>query len=192
MPTPEQLENGARGIAYRAWQLARCTELNDASCKEKAPEPWIRDAVKNAIIESALVNARALACFLGGGQRDVNWQMYVSKWDDKVKKIVKPVVTAVSQHLAHASTGAEAGELHPGAWPIPELAIALVGGLARFVKALDLHSKTYDPSWFAPSPVERYDALVALDLLSRPTPESKNPKVGELTKALQEHLRDLD
>ena len=136
------------------------------------------------------MNARALAWFFtkeAGG--NVNASMFLPKWEDDVVPIAAEVVHPISQHLGHAMTGAKEGEEHPGEWPLPELAVVLVGGLSRFVDALDAATENFEVNWFTPSPSDTYQQLTALNLLSLPTTVSRNPSVAALTKALQQYLQ---
>jgi hypothetical protein len=187
-PTRAQLKNGAQGIAYRAEHLAELAALFHSGLPIRVPDARVVKTIRNALIESALVNARALAWFFTQTS-DVNTSMLRSKWEDDVVTVAGKVIGPVSQHLSHATTGSKTGEKHPGEWPISELAVVLVGGLARFVQALDGSSETYELSWFTPSPVDTYRDLMALNPLSSPTRVSDNPSVGGLTRALHQHLR---
>ncbi len=189
--TRAQLENGAQGIAYRAEQLAEVTTLLHCGLTLWVPDDRVRKTIRNALIESALVNARALAWFFTR-ESDVNTSMFLCNWEDDVVTLAGEVIGPVSRHLGHATTGSKEGERQPGEWPIPELAVALVRGLARFVLGLDGRSKSYELSWFTPSPVDTYRDFMALNPISSPTKVSDNPSVGRLTKALQQHLRSED
>ena len=189
-PSRAQRRNGAQGIAYRAEQLARVAALFHHGIPfEVRDDRFV--TVRNALVESALVNAQALAWFFTR-KSDVNTAMFDRNWKDDVSTVARNVIEPVSRHLGHATTGSEEGEKHPGQWPIPELAVVLVGGLARFVEALHGSSQRYELNWFTPSPVDTYSDLMARNPLSTATRVSVNPSVGALTEALQQHLRGED
>jgi hypothetical protein len=191
-PTRPQLENGAHGISYRAEQLAGVVGLYVPA----GPRVFVRAAdrdyltmVNSALVESALVNARALAWFFfGQSDKYVNAAMFSPQWHDDVSTIGRKIIGPIARHLNHSSLGEEGGEKHPGEWPLPELAVILVGGLARFVQSLRATSRGSEGGWFDPSPIETYDKLMAVRPLSKPTPESKNRSVAHLTRALQQYL----
>jgi hypothetical protein len=202
-PTEAQLRNGAQGIAYRAGQLVACTKYltthefpvvvspPDAIVTFQ-PEPLA--TINNALIECALVQSRALAYFFFSSS-DVNVRMWHADWRDDVIDVAREVESPISRHHSHATTGDKDGELHPGAWPIPELAVTLVGGFARFVEGLDPTSPEYMIEWFTPaasgyqpSPAELLAMLMAIDPLAEPTEISGNPRVAALTRALRKHL----
>jgi hypothetical protein len=186
--TRAQLKNGAEGIAYRAEQLAGVAALFHQRIPVGVRDAGFLTTIQNALVESARVNARALAWFFTR-ESDVNTSMFPSNWEDDVVSVARKI-GPISQHLGHASTGSEEAEQHPGRWPIPELAVILVGGHARFVQALDRNNETYEVNWFTPSPVDTYHRdLTAVDPLSSPTEVSDNPSVAKLTKALQHYLQ---
>jgi hypothetical protein len=188
-PTRAQLENGARGISYRAWQLAGVASL---ICREvRIGVSSERDAVTitNALVESGLVNARAVAYFFTRPS-DVHISNFGPGWADDVIGMARKVEAPVSRHLSHATTGEKGGEVHPGAWPIVELAVVLIDGLVRFVEDLGPASPDYDVAWFQPSPVQTYSELMALDPLANPTQVSNSPSVGNLTVELQQYRKD--
>jgi hypothetical protein len=186
LPSRPQLENGANGIAYRAEQLAGIASLVLPRATFQG-DPRDVTTISNALVESALVNARALGWFFTRTS-DINMAMFAPNWTDDVVAIAGEIVTPVSRHLGHATTGDNAGEPHPGLWPITELAVVLTGGLARFVDALDPNSATYDRAWFTPSPRDTYGELMKLDVLAVRTLRSANPSVRELTVALQQFV----
>ena len=206
--TRAQLENGARGIAYRAEQLVGCSMLLPGIPLRVEPvtarvtlDPGVWPTISNALIQSALVDARALAYFFADrGHMNINIAMFM-QWDDPVVAVAEKIHGPISRHLGHATTGDAAGEIDPGAWPIRELAVTLVAGLARFVAALDSNNSRYDVAWstpppverfdvdwFTPSPVELLDALLATDPLSNLAPVSDHPTVRKLTTVLRVHL----
>jgi hypothetical protein len=172
------MANSASAVAYRAQQLAHAYAVL-YRVSYSAPE-WAKQTIRNALIESALSNARGVAYFFTRTS-DVHVSMFVADWSDPVIKIAQGVESPISRHLSHATKGASDGEKHPGAWPIAELAVVLVGGLVRLVDALpdDL------PVLFVPSPADTLAFLDATEPLRRLTPVSDNPSVGDLTKLLQ-------
>jgi hypothetical protein len=189
--TPAQLKNGGRAIAYRAWQLANVVALNGVERILRDPAPAKVLTITNALVESALVNSRALAYFFADKSRkNVNASMFHSPdWqDDDLVKVAAKVEKPVSRHLSLATTGAKQGEPHPGAWPLPELAVVLVRGLARFVPTLTPERQAWFTTPRTPSPVETAHTLIALDPLAAPTPISDNRYVARLTRALQTYL----
>ncbi len=133
--TPVQLERGARAIAYRTQQLSYGVIL-----LLDWPLPGLRvgvdNVLKNALVESGLANARALAHFFGDKKSDVHFTAYAPKWSDDVTKIASEIDGPISRYLGHASYGGKKGEPHPGQWPLPEMAVILVGAGARFVDSL--------------------------------------------------------
>ena len=104
------------------------------------PLPGLRvgvdNVLKNALVESGLANARALAHFFGDKKSDVHFTAYAPKWSDDVTKIASEIDGPISRYLGHASYGGKKGEPHPGQWPLPEMAVILVGAGARFVDSL--------------------------------------------------------
>ncbi len=143
--------------------------------------------MQNALVESALVNARALAWFFTR-KSDVHTSMFLTDWSDSVVTVARKIVPPISRHLGHVTPGAPEGEPDPGVWPIPELAVVLIGAVARFVQALDQNGRDYELGWFAPSPVESYNDLMAIDPLAPPAPVSDNPSVAKLTNTLRRYL----
>ena len=117
--------------------------------------------------------------------------MYEAGWVDDVTRVAREVRSPVSVHLSHATTGATRIEEDPGNWPIRELAVTLIGGLTRFVAALDPTSDRYNPAWFATVPMF-HGQLLALDPLETLTEISADPAVGMLTRALHQHLAERD
>jgi hypothetical protein len=182
----EQRANGARAIAYRVEQLT------DVTMSLRQPHPLV---IRRALIDSALVNARVLGWFFTRPQ-DVHYSLYGDKPDDDALLVVAGLVEEpVSRHAGHGTVGAKTGELHPGAWPIPELAAVLVGGVARFVERLDAPER----DWFAQRlgaygiiagpPPSAYDAgLIVVGAAQTRTEVSLNPSVGALTRGLQEYI----
>jgi hypothetical protein len=152
----------------------------------RAPDQRSLITINNALVESALVNARALAWFLTVHGSDVSIAMYGVPPEDDLVELDREIVRAVSRHLSHVTTGSPEGEPHPGAWPICELAEVLVFRLAKFVRGLE-ESDLSKATWFAPSPIETWHELQA-DTSGSATSISSNPAVARLTKALQRHL----
>ena len=186
-PTRQQLRNGASGIAYRAWQLAGVAELLHGAGL-RAPDPRAATTANNALIESALGNARGLAWFFTR-RSDVHFSMYDPTWsNDDIVAVAAKVEEPVSRFFSHASKGDRESDKHPGIWPVPELALVLVGSLATLVGSLNSSSDAYDLAWFSPSPAQTYRDLIALDLLAVPTAISENRRVVALTRALRSFL----
>jgi len=186
-PNRAQLENGANGIAYRAWQLAGVASLFRRQATFQVADERDATTISNALVESALVNSRVLGWFFTR-KSDVNIEMFDPNWTDDVIDVAGEIESPVSRHLGHGTTGDKAGEKHPGEWPIPELAVVLIGGLARFVDALDPNSTAYDRAWFTPPTRDTYDELMRLDPLAVRTKPSDNPTVRKLTDALQQFV----
>jgi len=185
------LQRSAERVSYRAWQLGRVTTSRGRSI-----------AMRNARIESALVNVRPLAYFVttkGHASYNADFRRYGNGiWiseAEAITPIAEAVIDAVSKYLAHAYLFKHEGasdderERHPGAWPVPELAVVFTGALASFVDALNV-SAEYGTraAWFEPSLRRTHDRLVATNPLAPPTPVSENPIVGDLTTALQSFL----
>ena len=197
-PTRLQLENGARAISYRAGQLVTSTRILMSGIPFGISPPSVHveidlvalETIDRALIQSALGDACALAYFFAR-PIEVNVTMYETGWVDDVIRVAREVRAPVAVHRSHATTGATSSEEDPGNWPIPELAVALIGGLARFVAALDPQSDRYDPAWFATVPMF-HAQLMALDPLATPTEISADPAVGTLTRALHQHLAEHD
>ena len=104
--------------------------------------------------------------------------IYGTTAEPELVGIARKVTPVVSRHVGHA-LGAEDGEPHLGIWPIPELAVVLVGGVTRFVENLD------PPRWrwFDPPPA-RYDRkLVAAGAVAFRSRVRASPSVGGLTRA---------
>jgi hypothetical protein len=182
-PTEPQLQNGAKAISYRAKQLADVAMMIKLKVEIQVPLRF-GETVTNAVLEGALTNARALAYFFME-RSDVRTSMFDAVWDNDLTMVARTIESTVSRHLSHATTGSKAGEEHPGAWPVLELAVVLVGGLARFMKALD----TEQAAWFVPAPSPIYAELMTYHPLVVPTAISENASVAELTNALQGYLR---
>lgn len=188
LPTSEQLRSGALGISYRAKQLAEVAELIHQRYRIAVPHARFLNTIPNALVESALVNARVLAYFFTDAD-EVKASHFGTTWvDAEVVGLAAEVEVPISRHLSHASKGAKSGEHHPGAWPIVELAVVLVGALSRYTDGLDPESE--ESTWFVPSPTDAFGHLMAIDPLSSPTEISDNPGVSNLTRRLQAHLRE--
>jgi hypothetical protein len=185
-PTTAQLENGARAVAFRAWQLAGVAMMLHAGEVLRGADQRSLYTIQNALVESALVNARGLAWFLTAHGNDVSLEMYGLPRDDEVGKLRGVIVSTISQHVSHVTTGRPEGEPLPGAWPICELADVLVGRLAQSVRELEA-SDPIKATWFDPSPIETQHELLA-ETSGFATTISDNPAVGRLTTALQRYL----
>jgi hypothetical protein len=185
--TADQLRVSAGGIAYRARQLASGAELLSRGLPFRVDDRRTLEVINNALVESALVNARVLAWFFQG--QDVSAREFLPAWDDEVRRVADEIASTISRHLGHATGGPQAGEQHPGPWPIPELAEILATALNRFVAALTDAGHPPDRSgWFSPSPSDTAELIASLEVSSNPTPVSDNPSVGKLTKLLQSSL----
>lgn len=186
---------GASGLAYRAQQLAHVSLLENF----ESATPWGWQAIVNARIESALVNARALAYFLTSGKHNYAHNLHFSDYTDSLwhnqaddfTPTAEAIIRTASRYLAHASPGDLTDtevEPHPGQWPLTEIALVITRALSDFIEVLE--TKHVDRAgWFCPRPTQTYDALIATDPMTRRTPRSEHPEVGELTKILH---RDLD
>jgi hypothetical protein len=158
------------------------------------PEGPARNVINNCRVEAALVHARALSQFLMPKPGEYLHHSHYKPWSGNVTSPAGTNVTgrifgAVSNHLAHPSLGSKGPEPLPGAWPLPELATALMGGLASFVFDSDEVTDTYDPAWFTPSPVGTY--LTFGQYPFPPTEVSDHPEVGALTTALQTYIAEI-
>lgn len=210
MPTTEELRASAGGIAYRCDQLALIAVMMGRSMKvdvqsppldghnSHAPNVAALDVVQlvsNAFVESALVHARALAYFLAVTKKDevkaADYEPYTatkgtSLVDDELAAFVRSqVLGPVSNYVAHSKyAGAlkNAPGQHPGGWPIPELAVVLVGGVARAVTRLSAEAG----SWFVPSPVDL--ARMIEYRRAHRTDLSDHPAIGKLTRSLAARL----
>jgi hypothetical protein len=186
-PTQAQRANGAQAVAYRAEQLTLAVVLLRNSSAIQSPYPWGPAVIQNSLVESALIGARGLAEFFFD-KSNVNTSMFLAAWEDPVATVAPQIVRPISQHLAHVTKGSKEGEPHPGAWPVTELAVTLVGGVARFVIALEANGPTTGMTeWFKPSPVSTYQVLTTILAPPRTAP-SDNPTVARLTRTLQAHL----
>ena len=72
-----------------------------------------RITISNALVESALVNARGLVWFLCTGAGDVNVEMYGLPRDDDVGKLRDVIVRAISQHVSHVTKARRKANLAP-------------------------------------------------------------------------------
>ncbi len=138
-------------------------------------ETWIGQVINNALIESALVEARVLAWFFAG--KDVCTTDFLPGWNHIPTTVTDKIITTISRHLSHAMGNAAEGELHPGEWPIAELAHVLVLSLDQFVYDLGNRESS---RWFVPEPASTAVVVRSLDVPSDPTPLSQNPSVRSL------------
>lgn len=152
--------------------------------------------VSNAFVESALVHTRALAYFLAETKKEAevkarDYEPYAATRgqrlvDHDLATFVRtPVLGPVSNHVAHSKyAGAlqNAPDQHPGRWPIPELAVVLVDGVAGVVKRLGREAS----SWFAPSPVD-LAGMIEYRRTHRTVP-SEHPDVRKFTLGLAARL----
>jgi hypothetical protein len=151
--------------------------------------------IRNSFVESALVHARALAYFLSESRKaaEVKAADYgpfaasaARLVDEDLAVFVRSkVISPVSNHVTHSkyagAIGNEVGQ-HPGHWPIPELAVVLVGGVALVATRLNEEAR----SWFYPSPVD-VAAMLEHRRSWRTTP-SGHREVAKLTHALADRL----
>lgn len=192
--TPDQLRVAAQNVAYRTEQLAGAAliSVNGVKFTHSTPgctlsaDARMINALRNAFIESALVNARSLAWFITDA-RDVTASTFLAAWNDDVVAVAREVTGPISQHLGHITSGHVGGEPHPGHWPIVELAVVLVNALARWHRTL-VQSDPIVAAHFLPTPMQSFSALITSEPLAKPTPISSNPSVGKLTKRLQDYL----
>ena len=107
--------------------------------------------LRNAAVESALSHARALAYFLKGpsSSGDVTRSDFaeeLSELDHELIDLAGRTIGAVSNHQAHSLMPApSATPLHPGPWPIIELAVALVSPIVEFAVTVDHTGKLFGP-----------------------------------------------
>ena len=193
MPKPNdaQLEAAAGGVAYRCDQLGGIALMLGRQMRvDLAPHLPLATVrlVANALVESALVHARSPAYFLTSPKTDeVAAKHYGATVPTNLVTLARTRMFApISDHLAHskyADIRAADDLIHPGSWPITELALILVGGVADVVAELDSSSA----SWFTPAPSEIL-RLLHRDRGTRRTTRSRNPDVQRLTTALQNYL----
>lgn len=194
--TEEQLRRGAEGITYRVQQLVWGTLVLDLQpYHQQVPRSQEGRVLttNNALVESGIVHARSLAYFLrdrNPKRGDLHYTHYSkSAWRDSAERI-DPIATHIieqtSRRLSHTTIGGREWEPHPGDWPLPEMAVLLSRGLADLVEALG--EKYRDRALlFGETPLFEYENI-RLGLPTLRTPISDHPEVGNLTKALQEHL----
>lgn len=186
--TEPQLREAAEGLSYRCLQVSVVAVMRSRRSRigfEADPVP--AEVIKNALIESALTNSRILAYFFTR-PADVHRSRIPSQWKphNEFVKLARLMGATISGGASHAFIGGEDGETHPGAWPIREMAVLLVGEVTRFFTHLD--TAVCDPAWFNHSPVDCYSFLMSSDPLGERTEVSKNEKVGKLTRALLSYL----
>jgi hypothetical protein len=187
-PTPRQLEVAARDISYRAWQLTNIATGYQFRVGLEGVNPALREMVGIAMVESALVNARALARFFVGPS-EVNFSMYVNHWHDDVIEIAKKIESPLSRHLGHASFGGEDGEPHHREWPVVELGLVLVPGLSNLVQAVERSPYAKgDAKWFQPSPEQMYRQFTMNHMFPTVSGWAENPSVAELARQLRAYL----
>lgn len=196
-----ELRAAAGDIAYRCSQVALIALLIGEPLTVTVPPPMaaanMGQLVSNAFVESALVHARAIAYFLGTTKKTdevkaVDYAQYAAKVGeplidpDLATFVAREVLSPVSNHVAHAKY---AGALkhdpdhHPDRWPIPELAVVLLDGVAQAVDRLDRTAR----AWFVPHPIELAGMLNSRRSY-RTAPRSEHPAVLRLTDALHARL----
>ena len=183
--TEDQLRRGAGSICYRAGQVTDSFKVWKIGLPDET-DYRIRGPIENALVESTLIHARSLAFFLqpqlDGG--DVHFSDYRPDWSDPIIEAAQGIIDPVSRYLAHSSRGSQTEEPHPRAWPIPEMAVALVGGLASLTADLSVAQR----AWFWPEPGRLLGEMKVMGPLPG-TERSDNPKVAELTDSLHAYLR---
>lgn len=207
-PTNQQLNDGARSIAYRSAQLAAIAAMvgHQSHTTIDPPTPGfnVEAAIDNASVESALINARSLLGFFAPDRpNDVGARDYFARcgldWPpahlaDLAQLAAQPEVRApISKHLAHATYKAALGpdneSAGPGEWPLRELAVALVAGVAETVAALDdLWAAAFAPA----SPIDALAALTeSLDLafIDDDSEPDATADIVALTHTLRRYLR---
>lgn len=194
-PTSSQLQRGAGAISYRAQQLSNTVILaNEVDLSKVLPKP-VLTVLNNGRIESALAHARSLCDFLGpkpnkkGRREYLHHSHFTEGWSHQVSNITGQIYGAVSEHLSHPVIGDSIADPHPGKWPLPELAVTLVGGLNDFVAAAMDATPIFDPSWFTPRPYETYVHLMQGLPLLHPTWPSEHKDVRRLTIVLHQFLQ---
>lgn len=187
--TDAQLIRGAAAIAYRAEQLGGVATMIAMRASVGGPDPRLVVTVRNSLVESGLVCARTLARFFMTGTANVNTSMFVTSWNDAVISVAPDIWHTISRYLDHVSVGTPEGDLHPGDWPIPELAMTLTGGLSRFIGMLEDSITVRMAAWFQPNPGEIHARLMRTNPLAVPTVKSANVNVAALTRSLQSHLQ---
>jgi len=180
-------------MSYRVEQLARVTMMLSLV---RSTVPAYAVALNNARIESALVHGRALAYFLRAdapGKGDLHiWHYSKSAWKDgslAITSVASKVIKQASKHLAHAAIGDQGWEPHPGAWPLPEMAMILSRGLSDFVHALEV-THPDRAALFGEQPSEAYHSLIAQVPGFGFTEISDHPEVADLTRSLQAYILD--
>lgn len=140
MPGPSRRTTGAKALAYRLAQVLVTLD--------QLTVPGLPQHLKNACIESALIDLRALVGFLlmdtdiamMRKATDVkpSWYMPAGiKWVPRTwrrQTALRAFYEAVGAHLAHAAMTSQA---HPGDWPLVEAAIVVAQDLGRLVDQLD-------------------------------------------------------
>jgi len=104
--TDEQRAAGASGIAYRAAQLADVARLLGLQVPLIARQDWMLRAINDALVESALVNARAVAWFFTKSS-DVHMSWFIGDWQDGIVDIAGAAVGPISRYLGHESARAD-------------------------------------------------------------------------------------
>jgi hypothetical protein len=163
--------------------------LQSVSLPDGIPKP-VFDVISNCRVESVLTNARALTDFLDAKPRNRRYlhHSHFKPWRHDVMEQTGRIFGVVSTHLSHPVLGDDEDETHPGAWPLTELAVTLVGGLADFLTTDPETTPTFDAAWFDPNPLPVYDELRgSLERLTA-TEISTHVQVAKLTTTLQIYL----
>ena len=183
--TEEQLRRGAEGVCYRARQMTDFFTVWKIGLPEET-DYRIRGPIDNALTESALINARTLAYFLQPELEgsDIHFSDFLPGWIDPISEPARAIIDPVSRYLAQSSPGDRGEEHHQGAWPIPEMAVALVGGLASLTADLSTRMR----AWFWPEPARLLGEMRVMAPIPA-TERSENPEVAALRDGLQGYLR---
>jgi hypothetical protein len=185
----EQLRAAARGMAYRAEQLALSAVILSTRGSLGAVALDHRQTIQNALIESALAHSRSLAEFFMDHPKYVRSSMFSGVTGSELPSaLVGRIYGMASEHLGHTKVMAADGDpdAHPGAWPVPELAILLTGALTKLVATLPPERA----AWFTPPPMWAYECVRVLAGGERP-PVSEHEDVGALTLSLRAYLDGL-
>jgi hypothetical protein len=163
---PASLADAAASIAYRRDQLIALAHLVQDDRLDDAPDD-IRQTLINAVADSALVNARALANFLKS-TRPKPPDLPPHEPDAKVSDYTDPSVvddfvpvawlthSVITKHVDHITVH-DPDAPHPGSWPIGALAAVFASGVQAVIDSLPAddfeHRSSFEPR--QPSPDER-------------------------------------
>ncbi|HEY3670783.1 MAG TPA: hypothetical protein VGN51_07610 [Acidimicrobiia bacterium] len=187
--TIAQLRDAASGLSYRALQLTGVAGMSVTRAEYATLNSFFSQTIKNALIESSLTHARALAYFFTRQPHDVHFDDIPSDWKPRNEFVglAKRISSPISTGHSHSQPGSPDGDPHPGEWPTVEMAVVLVGEFARFFTLVD--PTACDLAWFSPCPVDTYRSLMSTNPLAEFTVVSDNEKVASLTESLRAYLR---